>query len=240
MNRHQWEEKPGLAAAILGTSRARPGPVLRPGTLPRAPTTPPPGSQPPAAPAARRRTSQFQTWPEASGPPARLPALLCPSPARSPLRPSHLRLCPPAPALKGLVTPAVALPSRPLAVLALPLQFGSPPPGGPPGHSGWGRCALVSSQNPLGFPLTWNMTAGFQAPPLWDRAVWTCLCVLSVKPPPQSASRALFFAPRSDYGFERSPSSESDASQCFANFWFNPLSPPDDCVLGQTYTNSLG
>ncbi|XP_036083360.1 VPS10 domain-containing receptor SorCS2 isoform X1 [Rousettus aegyptiacus] len=43
-----------------------------------------------------------------------------------------------------------------------------------------------------------------------------------------------------DYGFERSPSSESDASQCFANFWFNPLSPPDDCVLGQTYTNSLG
>lgn len=61
MNRHQWEEKPGLAAAILGTSRARPGPVLRPGTLPRAPTTPPPGSQPPAAPAARRRTSQFQT-----------------------------------------------------------------------------------------------------------------------------------------------------------------------------------
>ncbi|ELK06536.1 VPS10 domain-containing receptor SorCS2 [Pteropus alecto] len=43
-----------------------------------------------------------------------------------------------------------------------------------------------------------------------------------------------------DYGFERSPSSESDAGQCFANFWFNPLSPPDDCVLGQTYANSLG
>uniref|UniRef100_A0A8I3N981 VPS10 domain-containing receptor SorCS2 n=1 Tax=Canis lupus familiaris TaxID=9615 RepID=A0A8I3N981_CANLF len=43
-----------------------------------------------------------------------------------------------------------------------------------------------------------------------------------------------------DYGFERSPSSESDANKCFANFWFNPLSPPDDCVLGQTYTSSLG
>nr|XP_014332631.1 PREDICTED: LOW QUALITY PROTEIN: VPS10 domain-containing receptor SorCS2-like [Bos mutus] len=43
-----------------------------------------------------------------------------------------------------------------------------------------------------------------------------------------------------DYGFERAPSSESDANKCFANFWFNPLSPPDDCVLGQTYTSSLG
>ncbi|XP_016051355.1 PREDICTED: VPS10 domain-containing receptor SorCS2 [Miniopterus natalensis] len=40
-----------------------------------------------------------------------------------------------------------------------------------------------------------------------------------------------------DYGFERSP---SDTNKCFANFWFNPLSPPDDCVLGQTYTSSLG
>ncbi|XP_040351098.1 VPS10 domain-containing receptor SorCS2 [Herpailurus yagouaroundi] len=43
-----------------------------------------------------------------------------------------------------------------------------------------------------------------------------------------------------DYGFERAPSSGSDANKCFANFWFNPLSPPDDCVLGQTYTSSLG
>uniref|UniRef100_A0A8C3WZK1 VPS10 domain-containing receptor SorCS2 n=1 Tax=Catagonus wagneri TaxID=51154 RepID=A0A8C3WZK1_9CETA len=43
-----------------------------------------------------------------------------------------------------------------------------------------------------------------------------------------------------DYGFERAPSSESDASKCFANFWFNPLSPPDDCVLGQTYSSSVG
>uniref|UniRef100_A0A8C6WAY8 VPS10 domain-containing receptor SorCS2 n=1 Tax=Nannospalax galili TaxID=1026970 RepID=A0A8C6WAY8_NANGA len=43
-----------------------------------------------------------------------------------------------------------------------------------------------------------------------------------------------------DYGFERSPSSESTASKCSANFWFNPLSPPDDCALGKTYTSSLG
>ncbi|KAM8802368.1 VPS10 domain-containing receptor SorCS2 isoform 1-T1 [Rhynchonycteris naso] len=43
-----------------------------------------------------------------------------------------------------------------------------------------------------------------------------------------------------DYGFERSPSSESDSNKCFANFWFNPLSPPDDCVLGQNYSSSLG
>ncbi|XP_012512203.1 PREDICTED: VPS10 domain-containing receptor SorCS2 [Propithecus coquereli] len=43
-----------------------------------------------------------------------------------------------------------------------------------------------------------------------------------------------------DYGFERSSSSESEADKCSANFWFNPLSPPDDCALGQTYTSSLG
>ncbi|XP_054206559.1 VPS10 domain-containing receptor SorCS2 isoform X4 [Homo sapiens] len=43
-----------------------------------------------------------------------------------------------------------------------------------------------------------------------------------------------------DYGFERSPSSESSTNKCSANFWFNPLSPPDDCALGQTYTSSLG
>ncbi|XP_014388929.1 PREDICTED: VPS10 domain-containing receptor SorCS2, partial [Myotis brandtii] len=40
-----------------------------------------------------------------------------------------------------------------------------------------------------------------------------------------------------DYGFERSL---SDTNKCFANFWFNPLAPPDDCVQGQTYTSSLG
>nr|XP_037851415.1 VPS10 domain-containing receptor SorCS2 [Chlorocebus sabaeus] len=43
-----------------------------------------------------------------------------------------------------------------------------------------------------------------------------------------------------DYGFECSPSSESNTNKCSANFWFNPLSPPDDCALGQTYTSSLG
>ncbi|XP_047271962.1 VPS10 domain-containing receptor SorCS2 isoform X4 [Homo sapiens] len=43
-----------------------------------------------------------------------------------------------------------------------------------------------------------------------------------------------------DYGFERSSSSESSTNKCSANFWFNPLSPPDDCALGQTYTSSLG
>ncbi|KAL0596660.1 VPS10 domain-containing receptor SorCS2, partial [Plecturocebus cupreus] len=43
-----------------------------------------------------------------------------------------------------------------------------------------------------------------------------------------------------DYGFERSSSSESNTHECSANFWFNPLSPPDDCALGQTYTSSLG
>ncbi|XP_069877716.1 VPS10 domain-containing receptor SorCS2 [Dipodomys merriami] len=43
-----------------------------------------------------------------------------------------------------------------------------------------------------------------------------------------------------DYGFERMPSPESAADKCSANFWFNPLSPPEDCALGQTYTSSLG
>ncbi|KAM4854928.1 VPS10 domain-containing receptor SorCS2 isoform 2-T2 [Thomomys bottae] len=43
-----------------------------------------------------------------------------------------------------------------------------------------------------------------------------------------------------DYGFERSPSLESQSNKCSANFWFNPLSPPEDCALGQTYTSSLG
>ncbi|XP_063086286.1 VPS10 domain-containing receptor SorCS2 isoform X3 [Cavia porcellus] len=42
-----------------------------------------------------------------------------------------------------------------------------------------------------------------------------------------------------DYGFERMASSEP-GTQCAANFWFNPLSPPDDCAVGQTYTSSLG
>ncbi|XP_037386320.1 VPS10 domain-containing receptor SorCS2, partial [Talpa occidentalis] len=43
-----------------------------------------------------------------------------------------------------------------------------------------------------------------------------------------------------DYGFERAPSAEPGNNKCFANFWFNPLAPPEDCVLGQTYSSSLG
>ncbi|KFQ31987.1 VPS10 domain-containing receptor SorCS2, partial [Mesitornis unicolor] len=41
-----------------------------------------------------------------------------------------------------------------------------------------------------------------------------------------------------DYGFERSAPLES--SRCFADFWFNPEAPPEDCVLGQAYTSSTG
>lgn len=72
------------------------------------------------------------------------------------------------------------------------------------------------------------------------------LCPHTRWPAPQAGSRparARLLTPvlssSSDYGFERS-SSSSDADKCFANFWFNPQSPPDDCVLGQTYTSSLG
>lgn len=59
-------------------------------------------------------------------------------------------------------------------------------------------------------------------------------CSLCSRPPGPPLTQV--FPPHpSDYGFERSPFSE-----CLANFWFHPLSPPDDCVLGQTYTSSLG
>ncbi|KAF7240403.1 VPS10 domain-containing receptor SorCS2 [Varanus komodoensis] len=44
--------------------------------------------------------------------------------------------------------------------------------------------------------------------------------------------------PVSDYGFERSTKSESDT--CFAEFWFNPDAPPEDCILGQSYRSSTG
>ncbi|KAM5271298.1 VPS10 domain-containing receptor SorCS2 [Ctenodactylus gundi] len=45
-----------------------------------------------------------------------------------------------------------------------------------------------------------------------------------------------------DYGFERSPPADpgAAAATCLANFWFNPLAPPEDCALGQTYTSSRG
>ncbi|OXB75743.1 UNVERIFIED_CONTAM: hypothetical protein H355_013352, partial [Colinus virginianus] len=43
-----------------------------------------------------------------------------------------------------------------------------------------------------------------------------------------------------DYGFERSAPLKSQSSKCFADFWFNPEAPPEDCVLGQAYTSSSG
>uniref|UniRef100_A0A8B9SYS9 VPS10 domain-containing receptor SorCS2 n=1 Tax=Anas platyrhynchos TaxID=8839 RepID=A0A8B9SYS9_ANAPL len=43
-----------------------------------------------------------------------------------------------------------------------------------------------------------------------------------------------------DYGFERSAPLKSQSSKCFADFWFNPEAPPEDCVLGQAYTSSTG
>ncbi|RMC14378.1 hypothetical protein DUI87_09473 [Hirundo rustica rustica] len=43
-----------------------------------------------------------------------------------------------------------------------------------------------------------------------------------------------------DYGFERSAPQKSESSKCFADFWFNPEAPPEDCVLGQAYTSSTG
>lgn len=73
----------------------------------------------------------------------------------------------------------------------------------------------------------------------WPSLRGPCPRLAPVLPAPAPSS--LFFPPPSDYGFERSSaSSSSDANKCFANFWFNPQSPPDDCVLGQTYTSSLG
>ncbi|NXP81546.1 SORC2 protein, partial [Ramphastos sulfuratus] len=43
-----------------------------------------------------------------------------------------------------------------------------------------------------------------------------------------------------DYGFERSVPLKSESSKCFADFWYNPEAPPEDCVLGQAYTSSTG
>lgn len=41
----------------------------------------------------------------------------------------------------------------------------------------------------------------------------------------------------SDYGFERS---HMEGNRCFADFWHDPDSPPEDCHLGQTYESSTG
>ncbi|XP_053560140.1 VPS10 domain-containing receptor SorCS2 [Bombina bombina] len=43
-----------------------------------------------------------------------------------------------------------------------------------------------------------------------------------------------------DYGFEHETHQKSESSKCFADFWFNPESPPEDCTLGQTYTSTTG
>uniref|UniRef100_A0A8D0DXF6 VPS10 domain-containing receptor SorCS2 n=1 Tax=Salvator merianae TaxID=96440 RepID=A0A8D0DXF6_SALMN len=43
-----------------------------------------------------------------------------------------------------------------------------------------------------------------------------------------------------DYGFERPAVLKSEPSRCFADFWFNPEVPSEDCVLGQTYRTSTG
>lgn len=41
----------------------------------------------------------------------------------------------------------------------------------------------------------------------------------------------------SDYGFERS---HMEGNRCFADFWHDPDSPPEDCHRGQTYESSTG
>ncbi|XP_078534650.1 VPS10 domain-containing receptor SorCS2 isoform X2 [Lissotriton helveticus] len=43
-----------------------------------------------------------------------------------------------------------------------------------------------------------------------------------------------------DYGFERAAAPESESNKCFAEFWFDPEAPPEDCLLGQAYTTSTG
>ncbi|XP_061443432.1 VPS10 domain-containing receptor SorCS2 isoform X2 [Rhineura floridana] len=43
-----------------------------------------------------------------------------------------------------------------------------------------------------------------------------------------------------DYGFEHSALLKSESNMCFADFWFNPETPPEDCILGQTYRSSTG
>ncbi|XP_069015210.1 VPS10 domain-containing receptor SorCS2 isoform X4 [Embiotoca jacksoni] len=40
-----------------------------------------------------------------------------------------------------------------------------------------------------------------------------------------------------DYGFERS---HTESDRCFADFWHDPDSPPEDCHLGQNYESSTG
>nr|XP_023681206.1 VPS10 domain-containing receptor SorCS2 isoform X2 [Paramormyrops kingsleyae] len=43
-----------------------------------------------------------------------------------------------------------------------------------------------------------------------------------------------------DYGFERAPSLKAEGDRCFADFWFDPDSPPEDCHQGHRYESSTG
>ncbi|XP_078137962.1 VPS10 domain-containing receptor SorCS2 [Centroberyx gerrardi] len=43
-----------------------------------------------------------------------------------------------------------------------------------------------------------------------------------------------------DYGFERSQTLKTEGDRCFADFWHDPDSPPDDCHLGHAYESSTG
>uniref|UniRef100_A0A670Y5J1 VPS10 domain-containing receptor SorCS2 n=1 Tax=Pseudonaja textilis TaxID=8673 RepID=A0A670Y5J1_PSETE len=42
-----------------------------------------------------------------------------------------------------------------------------------------------------------------------------------------------------DYGFERSLS-KSEPNMCFADFWFNPKVPAEDCIIGKSFKSSTG
>ncbi|XP_031648078.1 VPS10 domain-containing receptor SorCS2 isoform X3 [Oncorhynchus kisutch] len=43
-----------------------------------------------------------------------------------------------------------------------------------------------------------------------------------------------------DYGFERAQSLKTEGDRCFADFWHDPDSPPDDCHLGHDFESSTG
>ncbi|CAH2299744.1 VPS10 domain-containing receptor 2 [Pelobates cultripes] len=42
-----------------------------------------------------------------------------------------------------------------------------------------------------------------------------------------------------DYGFEQEVH-QVESRKCFADFWFNPETPPEDCTVGQTYASTTG
>ncbi|KAG2465458.1 SORC2 protein, partial [Polypterus senegalus] len=71
----------------------------------------------------------------------------------------------------------------------------------------------------------------------------TALCIKG-----KSFTSALTFKPcqcsekdfNCDYGFERAASLKAEGDRCFADFWHDPDSPPDDCVIGQSYASSTG